>query len=78
MGRVTSDKYENLHLDAEEVPFIRDMAWIWGTYGALCQHDMVESFRDNPTAFRRVVQHHGTTLAMEYFKVCEVKVLKRG
>lgn len=47
-------------------------------YTILCQHDIVESFRNAPTAFQRVGQHHGTALSIAYFKSHKVKVCERG
>lgn len=44
----------------------------------LLQNDMVEEFRNDPTAFRCVVHHHGTVMSMGYFKDVDVVVSKRG
>lgn len=43
-------------------------SWICNTFGALHQKDMVETFRNNPTAFRRVVNHNGTAVSLGYLK----------
>lgn len=77
MGHSSKDHNANLHFDADDVQFIRSMAWIWGTCAALRQQDMVESFRNNPTALRRLVQHHDTALSILYDKVREVEVHER-
>lgn len=42
MENIQRDHYANLHLDADEVRFIRNLELIWGTYGAIPQQDMIE------------------------------------
>lgn len=61
-----------------EFRYISNMTLLWGTYGALRHDNVVNAFRNNPTAFRRLVQHCGTTFSMGYFKAREVKVPGRG
>lgn len=39
---------------------------------------MVRTFREDPKAFRNVVERHGTALQMGHFKVREVEVRSRG
>lgn len=74
MGYIPREHYANLHFDANNFRFIRNIPGLWVTYSTLSQHDMDESFRDNPIAFRWVVQHHDTALAMGYLTFHKVKV----
>lgn len=76
VGHIPRDQYTNLHFYSDEIRFIRIMSWFWGTYGALHQLDLVESFCHDPRAFLRVVQHQSTALALQYVKVREVEVHK--
>lgn len=78
MGHIPKNHYVNFHFYADEVGFIRNLAWVRDIYGALRQYDMVKSFRNDPTAFQRVVQCNGTALAMAYFKAREVEMCERG
>lgn len=78
MGNILPGHYANMHFSRVEVKFLRDMAWLWGTYGEVVQHDMGQSFRDNPNAFRRAVELHDTPLAMCFFKYRQVEVMERG
>lgn len=78
VGNILSDQYANQLVDADEFRFTRKMAWLWGTYDAILQHVMVQSFREDAPAFRCVVQNHGTSLSMGYFKSGKVEVRGRG
>ena len=78
MGHIPKGHYANILFDANEVRFIREMAWLWGTYGAMRLHGMVNSFRDEPGAISSVIRNHGHGLAMGYFKAAEVEVRERG
>lgn len=53
------------------------MDGICGTSGALRQNSMLQTFRENPIAFRRVMQHRDTLLRMWYIKALEVQLFER-
>lgn len=78
MGHIEKDNYENMYLDSDEVRFVRNMAWLRGTYSSLRQHDMDASFCNDPKPIRRVVHNYSTALTMGYFKVREVEVRNCG
>lgn len=77
MRHIPRDHYGNLNFDANKVWVIRNIEWLWDTYGALRQHDMFESFCNDPKALKCMVKNHGTEIAMGYLKPRKVKVCKR-
>lgn len=41
---------------------------MWGTYGGLRDHWLVQCFRENPAKFRRVAEQNRISVSMEFFK----------
>lgn len=60
------------------VTWTRDIAWLWGTYGALREHELIRCCRQDPVAFRAVVQQNQTALSIAFFKAKLVDVKERG
>ena len=78
MAHIPNEHTANIMLSKADVEYMRDMAWFWGTYGALRDIDAIDPFRIDNTVFKTDVENQGGTIAMSYFQKKAVEVRERG
>ena len=84
MAHIPAGHLANTFLNKNEVQFLKDIAFLWGAYGALRECDMVEAvgptlgMRHNSEVFDVVVRHFNSTLPMTFYKTRHVEVRDRG
>lgn len=55
-----------------------DQAWLWGTYGGMRDHGLVQSCEENPVTLSIVEELNGPVLFIASFEERHVEVRERG